>query len=130
MYVSGTFQGRLPLTSHSTRCVRRLFGSVARLCFNLFFVADMASSVKLANHNDYIAPSQGCVVTLKGLKPSAKAFDDSQVRIHDKQSSHVAVSTDPVKVSLHDCLACSGCITTAETVMLEQQSTGVWCVGG
>lgn len=90
-------------------------------------VADMASSVKLANHNDYIAPSQGCVVTLKGLKPSAKAFDDSQVRIHDKQSSHVSVSTGPVKVSLHDCLACSGCITTAETVMLEQQSTGVWC---
>ncbi len=33
-------------------------------------------------------------------------------------------------MSLHDCLACSGCITTAETVMLEQQSTGVWGVGG
>jgi iron only hydrogenase large subunit-like protein len=29
-----------------------------------------------------------------------------------------------VKVTLHDCLACSGCITTAETLLLEQQSTG------
>ncbi|KAH7366262.1 hypothetical protein KP509_18G070200 [Ceratopteris richardii] len=30
--------------------------------------------------------------------------------------------TAPVKVTLHDCLACSGCVTSAETVMLEQQS--------
>jgi iron only hydrogenase large subunit-like protein len=29
---------------------------------------------------------------------------------------------DPIKISLHDCLACSGCVTTAETVLLEQQS--------
>jgi iron only hydrogenase large subunit-like protein len=29
---------------------------------------------------------------------------------------------DAVKVTLHDCLACSGCVTTAETMLLEQQS--------
>lgn len=28
---------------------------------------------------------------------------------------------DPVKVTLHDCLACSGCVTSAETVLLEHQ---------
>lgn len=87
----------------------------------------MASSVKLASHNDYISQSQGCVVTLKGLKKQPPA-DDSQVLIRPKKET-TAVSTDPVKVSLHDCLACSGCITTAETVMLEQQSTGVHFVG-
>ena len=27
-----------------------------------------------------------------------------------------------VKISLQDCLACSGCVTTAETVLLQQQS--------
>ncbi len=26
-------------------------------------------------------------------------------------------------MSLHDCLACSGCITTAETMLLEHQSS-------
>jgi iron only hydrogenase large subunit-like protein len=82
----------------------------------------MTSSVKVGSHNDYIAQSQGCVVTLKGLKKQLPT-DDSQVRILPKKET--AVSTDPVKVSLHDCLACSGCITTAETVMLEQQSTGI-----
>jgi len=30
----------------------------------------------------------------------------------------------PVKVSLNDCLACSGCVTSAETVLLENQSVG------
>lgn len=29
---------------------------------------------------------------------------------------------DPIKISLHDCLACSGCVTTAETVLLQHQS--------
>jgi hypothetical protein len=28
----------------------------------------------------------------------------------------------PVKVTLHDCLACSGCVTSAETVLLQHQS--------
>ena len=30
----------------------------------------------------------------------------------------------PLKVTLHDCLACSGCVTSAEAVLLEQQSAG------
>ena len=31
-------------------------------------------------------------------------------------------SSGPVKVTLSDCLACSGCVTSAETVLLEAQS--------
>ena len=30
--------------------------------------------------------------------------------------------SDAVKVTLNDCLACSGCVTSAETVLLEHQS--------
>jgi iron only hydrogenase large subunit-like protein len=32
--------------------------------------------------------------------------------------------TSAVKVTLQDCLACSGCVTSAETVLLEHQSIG------
>lgn len=46
------------------------------------------------------------------LQPRAPAFHQAQPVAPDK----------PVKVSLHDCLACSGCVTSAETVLLEQQS--------
>lgn len=31
---------------------------------------------------------------------------------------------EAVKISLQDCLACSGCVTSAETVLLEHQSIG------
>ncbi len=38
------------------------------------------------------------------------------------QTLPTASPADPIKVSLHDCLACSGCVTSAETVLLEHQS--------
>ncbi len=91
-------------------------------------------SVKVGRHNDFISPSQACVVSLNSLKKSSpQAFDDDgSVQIQSKkllnpdfnQASALSKS-DPVKVSLHDCLACSGCITSAETVLIEQQSTGL-----
>lgn len=49
----------------------------------------------------------------------------SQVQIQPKRntfSQTTSRSDTPVKVSLHDCLACSGCVTTAEAVLLESQS--------
>ena len=38
------------------------------------------------------------------------------------QQTRTAEDTGAVKVSLNDCLACSGCVTSAETVLLEHQS--------
>ncbi|BAF13185.1 protein NAR1 [Oryza sativa Japonica Group] len=76
-------------------------------------------ALQASDLNDFIAPSQDCIISLnKG--PSAR-------RLPIKQKE-IAVSTNPpeeaVKISLKDCLACSGCITSAETVMLEKQSLG------
>ncbi|KZV51808.1 cytosolic Fe-S cluster assembly factor narfl-like [Dorcoceras hygrometricum] len=67
-----------------------------------------SATLRIGDLNDYIAPSQGCVIKTEGV---------GKARIAPK-----AVQTDPVKISLKDCLACSGCITSAETVMLEKQS--------
>ena len=38
------------------------------------------------------------------------------------QQTRIAEDTGAVKVSLNDCLACSGCVTSAEAVLLEHQS--------
>jgi hypothetical protein len=38
------------------------------------------------------------------------------------QQTVVTGDSQAVKVSLNDCLACSGCVTSAETVLLEAQS--------
>ncbi|KAI5559875.1 hypothetical protein BDE02_16G008000 [Populus trichocarpa] len=76
-------------------------------------------TLRIGDLSDFIAPSQACVVSLKGLKttaPNTVKRDKHEVAIANKEQ------TDPVKISLKDCLACSGCITSAETVMLEKQS--------
>ncbi|KAJ6304537.1 hypothetical protein OIU77_018240 [Salix suchowensis] len=76
-------------------------------------------TLRIGDLSDFIAPSQACVVSLKGLKttaPNTIKRDKPEVAIANKEQ------TDPVKISLKDCLACSGCITSAETVMLEKQS--------
>ncbi|CAL0309127.1 unnamed protein product [Lupinus luteus] len=77
-----------------------------------------SAALRIGDLNDYIAPSQACIVSLKGLKTNATKLDQKpEVVIANKQ-----VKSEPVKISLKDCLACSGCVTSAETVMLEKQS--------
>ncbi|KAI4298797.1 hypothetical protein L6164_032314 [Bauhinia variegata] len=74
-------------------------------------------ALRIGDLNDFIAPSQACIVSLKGLKTNTTKPDKPEVSIASKQ-----VQSEPVKISLKDCLACSGCVTSAETVMLENQS--------
>ncbi|KAM7530854.1 hypothetical protein LguiB_034264 [Lonicera macranthoides] len=77
-----------------------------------------SATLRIGDLNDYIAPSQGCVVSLKsGSARLDKPETRGKVAIGTK-----TLQTEPVKISLKDCLACSGCITSAETVMLEKQS--------
>ncbi|RVW87115.1 Protein NAR1 [Vitis vinifera] len=108
-----------------------------------------SATLRIGDLNDFIAPSQGCVVSLKGLKAapakpekaevidvgSVKLWSFEVVLIHFAYYLFIyfvsvekvvtgtkSANTEPVKISLKDCLACSGCITSAETVMLEKQS--------
>ncbi|TVU45016.1 hypothetical protein EJB05_04485 [Eragrostis curvula] len=77
-------------------------------------------ALQASDLNDFIAPSQDCIISLNKNTASSR-------RLQFKPKEN-AVSTKPqeeaVKISLKDCLACSGCITSAETVMLEKQSLG------
>lgn len=57
--------------------------------------------IKLAQIDDYINPSQSCIQP-KIMKPTP-----------DKEKA---------TVTLNDCLACSGCITSAESILVEQMS--------
>ncbi|KAI8476839.1 MAG: iron hydrogenase [Monoraphidium minutum] len=98
-------------------------------------MAQFSGTVKLTDLNDFIAPSQACVVSLQGqqapdAKPPAQLLEEEgKVQLHAKppggfqQTFTPGGGPDgPVKVSLNDCLACSGCVTSAETVLLESQS--------
>jgi len=100
-----------------------------------------SSGVKLGDLDDFLSPAQDCV------KPLIQAADGGAAKLDDTSASKVALSRVPVEepmvqrpnlikakksaadpkaeigqVSLSDCLACSGCVTSAETVLLQQQS--------
>ncbi|CAI2365516.1 unnamed protein product [Moneuplotes crassus] len=90
-------------------------------------------SNKLSDLDDFLAPAQDCVVQLQQdkdmveNKASLKIELESDWRDPDEGSD---VRPDLIKknqknvakISLTDCLACSGCVTTAETMLIQQHS--------
>ncbi|GLI69561.1 hypothetical protein VaNZ11_014197 [Volvox africanus] len=93
---------------------------------------EFSSTIRVSDLNDYIAPSQDCVVALNGKLRTSEMSEEVQLQPRTGTRAAggrqtptgiaAAPTGDPVKVTLHDCLACSGCITSAETVLLQQQS--------
>ncbi|CAI7836982.1 unnamed protein product [Closterium sp. NIES-53] len=92
-------------------------------------MSNFLAALRLTDLNDFIAPSQACVVTAQGQRvgggEGVGAAGEVQMRGTGGggfEQTRQGREGEAVKVTLHDCLACSGCVTTAETVMLEQQS--------
>ncbi|KAH9260864.1 hypothetical protein BASA81_001331 [Batrachochytrium salamandrivorans] len=99
------------------------------------------SAVLLGNLNDFIAPGQACVnpIFVDPTPPPSSSGGVVKKRVElsfdfaagdellmDTKSTKGLIKLDnksnAAKVSLSDCLACSGCVTTAETVLLKAQS--------
>ena len=75
------------------------------------------SSQFLGDLNDFISPSQACI------KPVPSKSETLIVSLDMGEEGEGPVSSsDPVTISLNDCLACSGCITSAESVLVSQQT--------
>lgn len=116
-------------------------------------MSEFASSVFLSDLNDFITPAQACVNPLfapgnakEGENAGEEKSEDNLglpkigLVIENDNTNPLDVglpgefsvkpdlikktSTNTAQVSLSDCLACSGCVTSAETVLIEQQSTG------
>jgi iron only hydrogenase large subunit-like protein len=103
-------------------------------------------SVFLNNLDDFIAPSQACInpfvlnrkpdseskpasmkITLKSDFSSTEYETPKANLIREPDLIKTRVSTASkgqkvAAVSLNDCLACSGCVTSAETVLIQEQS--------
>ncbi|XP_062619523.1 cytosolic Fe-S cluster assembly factor narfl-like [Saccostrea cucullata] len=87
--------------------------------------SNFSGALQLTDLNDFITPSQECV---KPVKIDRKPGKVAKIRIEDDGSyMEVAESGEEKKlqkarITLNDCLACSGCITSAESVLITQQS--------
>ncbi|KAF4518457.1 hypothetical protein B566_EDAN002112 [Ephemera danica] len=83
-----------------------------------------SSVLKLTDLDDFITPSQECIkpVVFEKIKGAAKTkikvdADDGDAKVNERPSK-----LQKVEITLSDCLACSGCVTTAESVLVSQQS--------
>ncbi|KFM74168.1 Cytosolic Fe-S cluster assembly factor NARFL, partial [Stegodyphus mimosarum] len=84
-----------------------------------------SGALQLTDLNDFITPSQECI---KPVALQKKGNISSSVIISDDGNyfeTNEDGSKEPLqkaKITLNDCLACSGCITSAESVLISQQS--------
>ncbi|KAJ7045532.1 iron hydrogenase [Mycena alexandri] len=98
-----------------------------------------SGALTLTDLNDFISPSQACIKPVEQTnKAPEKQLGAASTEIHiDSAGSYYEVSTqgssqatssgsgrklEQAQISLNDCLACSGCITSAESVLITLQS--------
>ena len=83
--------------------------------------------VQLTDLDDFITPSQECIKPVEIPKKvsstkGAKIKIESDGSYLEEFSDGSSKKLDKAKITLADCLACSGCITSAESILIEQQS--------
>ncbi|KAF9365256.1 hypothetical protein BGX34_010733 [Mortierella sp. NVP85] len=85
----------------------------------------LSGALTLSDLNDFISPSQACIKPVEVTKTSNT---QGSIKV-DNTGSYYEVSQDGLEtkletatISLNDCLACSGCITSAESVLVTLQS--------
>lgn len=108
------------------------------------------SRVFLTDLDDFIVPSQACVNPYVAPNLTPAKHHSSQASKNTKKHGRVTLETDfstsefndtpsiepdlirhrvgeankkVAAVSLNDCLACSGCVTTAEAILIQEQSS-------
>ena len=99
---------------------------------------------KLGDLDDFLAPSLECikpavvnnndstsgtatVLNLDDDVAAASSFSlvTSSAPVEKPRPNLIRAGADKIaQISLQDCLACSGCVTSAETVLIQQHSTG------
>ncbi|KAJ1334135.1 iron only hydrogenase large subunit-like protein [Microdochium nivale] len=90
----------------------------------------MSAILSVDDLNDFISPGVACIKPIETLPaPPPPTDDDSQDLEHEvildgpgAPQPAASSTTEPTQISLTDCLACSGCVTSAEAVLVSLQS--------
>ncbi|KAF2461126.1 iron hydrogenase [Lineolata rhizophorae] len=82
----------------------------------------MSAILSADDLNDFISPGVACIKPVETLpKPAEENSNPYEVTTEDKVAAS-ASDAPPAQISLTDCLACSGCVTSAEAVLVSLQS--------
>ena len=87
----------------------------------------MSAILSADDLNDFISPGVACIKPVETLPKQRPDPTDPanpyEVTTEDKvAASHPPANAPPAEISLTDCLACSGCVTSAEAVLVSLQS--------
>jgi iron only hydrogenase large subunit-like protein len=78
----------------------------------------MSAILSADDLNDFISPGVACIKPVETL-PKQEDYNPYEVTTEDKVQPQ---NPAPASISLTDCLACSGCVTSAEAVLVSLQS--------
>ena len=87
-----------------------------------------SGALQLTDLDDFITPSQECVKPVL-IEKKATSSKGAKIRIEtdgsylEELSDGSTKKLEKAKITLADCLACSGCVTSAESILIEQQSS-------
>ncbi|OAA73301.1 Iron hydrogenase [Cordyceps fumosorosea ARSEF 2679] len=83
----------------------------------------MSAILSTDDLNDFIAPGVACVKPIETLPAAPPPSSlETEVILDGDSRSATASTAPPAEISLTDCLACSGCVTSAEAVLVSLQS--------
>ncbi|KAJ2503586.1 Cytosolic Fe-S cluster assembly factor nar1 [Coemansia sp. RSA 1972] len=85
-----------------------------------------SGGLRLTDLNDYITPGQECIkpvaVKKTGRSSGSHIQMDTTGEYFEVTKDGASTKLEAATISLNDCLACSGCVTSAETVLITMQS--------
>ncbi|RVE54968.1 hypothetical protein evm_000335 [Chilo suppressalis] len=90
----------------------------------LIMASRFSGALQLTDLDDFITPSQECIKPVKIEKTKTKT--GAKIKIGEDGYFDISGGKEQklqkVEITLADCLACSGCITSAESVLVTRQS--------
>ncbi|KAF3907601.1 hypothetical protein AA313_de0204214 [Arthrobotrys entomopaga] len=81
----------------------------------------MSAILSADDLNDFISPGVACIKPVETLPATAPSENPYEVTTEDQVAATEA-KLQAAQISLTDCLACSGCVTSAEAVLVSLQS--------
>ncbi|KAI0889411.1 cytosolic Fe-S cluster assembly factor NAR1 [Annulohypoxylon maeteangense] len=84
----------------------------------------MSAILSADDLNDFISPGVACIKPIETLPaaPPPPTDLEHEVILDGQPGSNPGADAGPAQISLTDCLACSGCVTSAEAVLVSLQS--------
>ncbi|KAJ4380886.1 Cytosolic Fe-S cluster assembly factor nar1 [Didymella sp. IMI 355093] len=81
----------------------------------------MSAILSADDLNDFISPGVACIKPIETL-PAKEESSSNPYEVTTEEKAAAAEPPPPAQISLTDCLACSGCVTSAEAVLVQLQS--------